>query len=280
MKIAIIKIFKESFKDVREHKLEWVRVATAPIIVWLFGLIFMSLMYWSADRPLWFLESIIARLEGTQNVEELSLTIIFGNVVYYITYFIALLSIMINGYRYGVMREGGNRWWTLNLGWRFVKVILYSILVIIMASIYATIAAGIVIGAQAYIESIVLTVVLGVLFAIFGFYWIIRIGLTLLLVAIDRNQPMRISWRLLKGNVLRLIGLMILIVIVIGLIGLAGVIVLGILGWILSFINPWLVGIAVVLGFLFAFFMWLLNWAVSAKALALVYKTFTEGKAF
>ncbi len=278
MTIEIMKIFKESFKHVQEHRLEWLKVACAPVIIWLVGVVFMSLVYWSVG--LWSYEALLSQMQGEQVLGGQPFIATFAHIVYYITYFIAIFSIYINGFRYAVLEEGGDHWWTLNLDWRFVKMILYSILIGILASIYVFITVGIGLGAHFLVGSIFLTSILGVLFVIYGIYLVIRISLTYLLIAIDQEKPIRVSWRLLKGNVLRVFWLFLLIGIVIFLISVAGGIVLGVLGWILSLISVWLVAIPVVLFLLFALFMWLLSWSVSSKAFALVYKTFTEGEAF
>ncbi|HUX78325.1 MAG TPA: hypothetical protein VMW10_01050, partial [Alphaproteobacteria bacterium] len=157
---------------------------------------------------------------------------------------------------------------------------LYSILIGILAVIYVSVTGGIAAGAYFLTESIALTAILGVLFGIYGFYLLIRIGLTYLLISIDQENPLRVGWRLLKGNVLRLLGLLLLISLVILLVFIAGSIVLGIFGWILSLMSTWLIAIPLILFFLFGLAMWLLIWAVTSKAFALVYKTFTSGKAF
>ncbi|MDK3159089.1 hypothetical protein QPK87_21290 [Kamptonema cortianum] len=48
--IAIVSTFKESYKDVREHLPQWIKVAFAPFIVWLIGLAFMGMgLYLSGE---------------------------------------------------------------------------------------------------------------------------------------------------------------------------------------------------------------------------------------
>jgi hypothetical protein len=278
MKIEIMRIFRESFRNVHEHKLEWLRVAYAPIVVWFIGVVFMSLVYWSVG--LWSYDALVSQMKGEPSTVEQPFIATFAHILYYITYFIAIFTLYINGFRYGVLGEGGDRWWTLHLNWRFVKMILYSLLIGILATIYILITGGIAIGAHFLVGSTALTVILGIVFVIFGIYLAIRISLTYLLIAIDQEKPIRISWRLLKGNVLRVLGLMLLIGIVISLVGLAGIIVLGILGWILALISLWLVAIPILLFAAFSIILWFVSWVVGTKALSLVYKTFTSGKAF
>ncbi len=278
MTIEIIRIFKESFRNVREHKLEWLRVAYAPLVVWLFGVAFLAIV--NLSLGLWSYESLTNSMKVQEAFADQPFIVILANIIYYITYFIAYIAIIINGFRYAVLREGGNRWWTLNLDWRFVKTVLYSLLIGLLVGIYGLITAGITIGAYYLVESTPLTAILGILFALYGFYLLVRIGLTYLLIAIDQNNPIRVSWRLLKGSVLRLAGLILLIIIVLLGIFLVGIIALSILGWALALITPVLLVIPGVLFLVFGFCMWLLTWAVTSKAYALVYKTFTEGVAF
>ncbi len=280
MKIEILQIFKESFKDVCAHKLEWMRVAYAPFTVWFISFLFMTLVYWSEGQSMWSQWASMNQPQQATQSTEPSFMMILANIIYYFAYLIAVVSVYINGFRYALLQEGGERWWTLNLNWRFVKMILYYILIALLAGIYIAVSIGIVVGAQAFIGSVALTVILGILLGLFGIYLMLRLALTFVLISIDRNNPLKTSWNLLKGNVLRLFGLVLLIGGAILLIGLAGALVLGILGWLLALISPWLAGIALLLFLGFGILMWLLNWAVISKSMALVYKTFTEGKAF
>jgi len=273
MTIQIMKIYKESFKNVWGHMLEWIRVAFAPFVVWALGFLFMAIVYWSEGR--WSYDAFMNQMQGLQSPQEYTFLMGFSDFVYNIAYFIALASIYINGFRYAILEEGGDRWWTLHLNRRLVKTILYYLLIMVLGGIYVAISGGIVFGAHILFESIVLDVVLGALFAIYGIYLMYRIILTFPLIAIDQKKPIRVSWRLLKGNVLRLFGLIFLIIISLLLLGLAGVIVLGILGWVLALINPWLAGIAALLLLVFGLFIWLLSWGVVSKAMSVVYKDLT-----
>ncbi len=279
MTIEIMTIFKESFKDVREHKMEWVRVATAPVILWLVGILILALAYVSTGLP-WISNIIENSMQGTQNFIEKPFSLTLADTIYHIFTFISTICLLINGYRYGFLKEGGDRFWTLKLNWRFVKMCLYYFLVLILTALYVAIAAGISIGIYFLVESVALSTILGVLFTLYGFYLIVRIGLTFFLIAIDRTIPIRISWRLLKGNVLRFLGLMLLIFLTIFLIIIAGCIVLGLFGWLLSLVSPTLLVIPFILLFIFGIILWFISWAVTAKAFALVYKTFTEGEIF
>lgn len=274
MKIPVMKIFKESFKDVKENKIEWLRVATAPVLVYLFGLIFMFSTYFLTGQHINYVESMTNPTAETQNMTEMPFMVILGNAIYYILYII----IMINGYRYAALKEGGDRWWTLNLNRRFVRLVLFSLLVALFAVIYVSIAAGIIIGAAALIENMAVNIILGLGFVLFGIYAFTRIGLAFFLVALDQTKPIRLSWALLKGNVLRMIGLFFIIEITIGVIAILGLAILGLFGWLLSFINGWLSIIAIFSMLIFGFIVWFMNWAITAKAVAFVYKNLTESK--
>lgn len=273
-------IFKESFKNVLEHKLEWLRVATGPILLWIFGALFLGVSYWIAGKPFWSLDVLVQEMQNNQSLAEASFMEVLGTIVYYLAYIIALVSLMINGYRYGALREGGESWLTLNLNWRFIKLFLYYVLLVISFSIYALVCIGAIIGLYYLVESMALSVILGIFFGLAGLYAIMRLGLTLFLIAIDQTKPIRLSWALLKGNVLRLVGLMFLVLLVVAGISIAGLLVIAALTWILSLITPWLAIPGVLLFIAYVAAMWLLSWAAMAKAIALVYKGFTSGKAF
>ncbi len=272
MKIEIIRIFKESFRDVREHKMEWLRVAYAPIVIWLLGFLFSFFVGLSTGQSAW-----TSAAGSTTTSSGMG---IVANIVYQICYFIALFTLYVNGFRYAVLKEGGDRWWTLNLNGRFVKMFLYSIYIGVLMVLYGGVAIGIAWGAYALTESIALTVILAAFLTLYGFYFLIRLGLTFLLVAIDRSQPMKTSWRLLQGHILRLTGLLMLIGLAIIGIGLAGAIVIALFGFLLTLISPSLVSIAVLAGVVFGIGVWIFSWALYSKSYALVYASFMEGRSF
>jgi len=275
MSIQIMNIFKESYRDVRGNKLDWVRVAVAPVVIAIFGFLFMLFAYLSAGQPLF------PDAANQANVmADSSFMVILGNIVHFLAVIISTVCLYINGFRYAVLHEGGDRWWTLNLDWRFVKFILYYILILILATIYLSISAGLAGGLYYGTENTALTVILGIALGVFGFYLALRIGLMFLLVAIDGEHPIRTSWALLKGNVFRFFLLMLLIVLSIIGITIVGAIALLILGMILALIHPVLATIAIALGIAWYIVILFLSWAVSSKAIALVYTSFTEGKAF
>ncbi|MBS0272698.1 MAG: hypothetical protein JSR85_08675 [Proteobacteria bacterium] len=279
MSIQVMRIFKESFKNVWEHRLEWVKIAFTPVVIFLAGALIMLVSYWSAGQPLWSLDVLTQQVEA-QISEENALPIAFGNIVYYIAQLIAMISLYISGFRYAVLNEGGDRWWTLNFNKRFVKMLLYYILIVLLFVAYTGIAAGITLGLHFGLENTTLTAIVGTLLALYGIYLFVRLSLTFLLIAIDHDVPLRTSWRLLKRNVLRLIGLMLLISLAFLAIIAITFLILGIVTWILSLVSPWLFGVGLFLMALAGLVLWLFSFGVILKSLALVYKSFTEGTAF
>lgn len=275
MHIHILKIYGDSFGHVRKHWLEWFRAAFAPLVLYAVGTIALIFFYTAAGASVGFAEIMSGQIQATQGVE-MGVLVGLGNFIYFILTFIAGFSLILKGYRYGVLGEGGDHWWNLQLNMRFVKLILYSILIGIFVSIYFGITGGIVYGAHMWLENIALDVVLGVIFLIFGIYLAIRIALLFLLIAIDRPEPLRSTWRLMEGNVWRFFWLMIFI-------GLSVAIVTGIGMGILTLfgmIGEYFAVIAAILMFFFGIIMWLVYWASLAKAYSLVYQSFTKGKAF
>jgi hypothetical protein len=278
MYLPVMKIYKESFKDVRMNLLEWVRVAYAPLLIWAISFAFLGFVVWFVGHSIELHHAVLGKMITPEEAGEDWFLIGFANLVYFIAYFVAVFSLYVNGFRYGVLHEGGKTWWNLHLNKRFVKMILYSILVGILAGVYGLLSAGIILLAEYFFASVAVNIVLGALLILYGFYLMFRITLTFLLIAIDRNQPIRVSWRLLKGNVSRVVGLVLLIMLTILLMTLVGLIALVLIGVLFSFISPWLAGITAVLIYTFMMFIWFYAWAVNTQALSHVYRVFTEGE--
>lgn len=272
-----MKIFSESMKNVRTHSMEWVRVGFVPFMIWFFGFLFLIAMYTVAGQFSDITGGMMGQSAGPQ---ELTFSIILGNAVYYMMYAIGMFNLYINGFRYGVLQEGGDQWWNLNFNMRFLKMILYTLLISVLAGIYVLAAFGVGFGIQTLVGSTGLTVIFGIALAILGFYALIRLSLAFVLISIDQSQPIQKSWRLLKGNVLRVLGLNLLIGLVVVLIAIVGFIALAIFAGIFAFISPWLAGIVAIPGALFILFISVFSWALQSKALSLVLLSFTEGDAF
>lgn len=271
-----MKIFTMSFQNVWNHMLEWFRVAYAPLVIFVLGFLFMIFTYWYVGFPLDFKSAMMSYVNKETEFPTDPL-IQLGNGVYFITHLIFAISIYINNIRYGVLHEGGKRWWTLHLNWRFLKMILYALVLGILGGAYVLFAAGIIIGAHYLLMSVAVDVLLGTVFFIYGLYLLFRISLYGVLIAIDKPNPIRTSWALLKGNVLRLLGLYLLLILSLLGITLLGVMGLGLVGIALDLIS---VGISMILICIFVFFMFqFIFLAVLAKASALVYQMVSGDKA-
>lgn len=272
--IAIVSTFKESYKDVREHLPQWIKVAFAPFIVWLIGFAFMGIgLYLSGAF------NFTVNYEGIpEYVEEASLVGDFFTFAHYILETLAAMVLYINGFRYAALGEGGDKWWTFSLNRRLVKMFLYYLLVIILYAAYALVVGGITVGSYFLLENLFLTGLLGVLSVVGLIYLMARLTLTFLYVAVDHKDALRTSWRLMRGNVLRLIGLFFLILLVVLGLTILGSAIIGLGGWLLSLINMWLGVIIFALFVPFGLFAWLVSTALMIKAIALVNKQLTERK--
>jgi len=296
MHIQVMKIFKTSFQNVWNHMLEWFRVAYAPLWIMMFGLLFMIFIYWYVGYPLEFQQLMMNGVNKLAEVNPSQLNpsqinppqinppqprplqplIGLAHSVYFITHLIFAISIYINNVRYAVLHEGGKKWWTLNLNWRFVKMILYALLLSLLGGTYTLIAIGVVVGAHYLFLSVAADIILGTIFFIYGFYLLFRVSLYSVLIALDKPNPLRTSWKLLKGNVLRLAGLYFLLILALLGITLLGVMGLGLLGIGLDLVRAGLSAIPICL-FVFFMFEFIFS-AVMTKASALVYQMVSAGK--
>lgn len=278
MSLPVMKIYKASFRDVRMNLLEWIRVAYAPLLIWALGFAFMGFVVWSVGHSMELHHAVMGKMIHPEKAGENWFLLGFANFTYFIAYFVAVFSLYVNGFRYGVLHEGGKSWWNLHLNKRFVKMILYSFLIGILGGVYALLSASIIMLSEYLFASVAVNVILGGFLVLYGLYLMFRITLTFLLIAIDRSEPMRVSWRLLKGNVLRVVGIILLITLRILLMIIIGLIALVLIGMLLSFVSSLLAGIVAVLIYIFMMFIWFYAWAVNTQALSFVYKEFTEGE--
>lgn len=279
MNIQIMKIYKESFHNVRSHKAAWLRVAYGPVLIWALGLLLLGVAYVSEGHSFELQKIVGIGTMEVQQIQEASFFLTFSYITYNILYFIATFSLYINGYRYAIFQEGSNEWLSLNLNMRFVKMVLYTIFVSILAGIYLVISIGIIWGAHSLVANMAVNVIVGILLALYGVYLMFRIVLFPVAIAIDRKEPLKVSWHLMKGNILRFMGLSILVALTIVLIGMIGAAILGILGFILAMASPIFAGISLVVGLVFLIFMVLLSWAVNSKVMGLIYLELAKQKA-
>lgn len=266
--IAIRKTFKESYGDVRDNFLPWVKVAFTPFILYLIGAAFLGVgVYLSGG-----LETLIQQGTVMQDTGQASASVGLFNFLYYVFYILAMLVWYVNGFRYAALGEGGDTWWRLSFDRRLLMMFLYNLLFIVLFAAYGAIAAGITVGSYFLTESVFLTALLGTLFFLGLFYLMGRLMLMFLNVATDQAEPLRMSWHVMRGNVLRLFGLFILIWLAIIALIIVGSVIIGITGTILGFIGAWLGYLAFALFIPFSLFVWLVAAAMTMKALALVNK--------
>jgi hypothetical protein len=270
--IAIVSTFKESYKDVREHLPQWIKVAFAPFVVWLIGLAFMGMsLYLSGEFNFTISEEGILQSET-----EGSLAGDFFTVMHYVLETLAAMVLYVNGFRYAALGEGGDKWWAFALNRRLVQMFLYYLLIVVLFIVYGGIAVGITVGTYFLVENIFFAGLLGVLFFAGLIYLATRLILTFLYVTLDQKKPLRTSWHLMKGNVLRVLGLFLLIGLVVLGVTILGSAIIGLSGWILSLVNVWFGDIIFSFFVPFGLFVWLVSGVLSIKAIALVNKQLTE----
>jgi len=107
----------------------------------------------------------------------------------------------------------------------------------------------------------------------------LRISLYPAIISLDQSQPVFSSWRLLRGNILRFLGLIILIGLTILLIGIIGAVILGLITALFSAISPVLNILTVSLWLIFGLYMVILAWALNSKAMGLVLLQLSMDKA-
>lgn len=268
MNIQIKKTYKEAVRNLRTHKMEWARVACAPVILWVLGFLLLAIVYGAGGYSI----EIEKLITGETAIEtQKSAWFIFAGTVYQIAYGVAMISLYINGYRYAVLKDRKDKWFTMNFKMRWIKMLLYMILIGILSGLYLTIVGAIIVGFHFASQSIALDVILGIIAAVIAIYLLLRIALYPTIISIDRSGPLSNSWRLMKGNLLRLLGLFILVAVTILVVGIIGSIILGIITAIFALISSTLNIISVILWLLFALFMTLLTWAFTTKVMGLVY---------
>lgn len=272
MKIPVMKIYKESFRNIRDYKGEWMRVATGPIIIWAIGFLLLLTAFLSGGHHLEIQKMLEGGMVEVTEIREESAFLLFAHIFYNITYLIAITSLYINGFRYAVLQDRGETLINLNLNMRFIKMVLYWFLVAILFGLYAVVSVGIIMGAHLLFANMGVNVILGILLALYGLYLLIRISLFMIPVAIDQSSAIKTSWRITKDNVLRLVGLSLLVGLTVILFTALGAIGVAILGFLFGMVNVGLGwGVGIVLGLLLTVFMTLLGWAANSKALGLAY---------
>lgn len=290
MKIKIMEIYKEGFHSIRTHKREWLKVATGPVLVWAIGLFILI----SAMISTRYYFGVFTLLPSHLHIHEGSSNTFFFNfayVIYHILFFIAIINLEINGYRYAIVEEKGKGLITVAVNRRFFRFIIYMIIFQTLIGIYITAIAGIVAGVNSFLERGEIGVLLASFLILWGIYINYRVTLFPLIIAVDQHQPFKTSWKLVKGNVLRLIGLSIVVTFMILLIGILSGLVMaliwflaavlfGLLGDLLGITEGIILGFRVTLGVimvvLWILFLVLFAWALNSKVMGLIYQRLSD----
>lgn len=265
MPIHIIKIIKTSLCEIWHHKKDWIRLAFAPLVIVGASLLLVSLSAFYASTPdasaaFFSVERILALLSG---------------MFYFLSLLIAVPILEINGFRYAVLGEKRNTWWTLQLNRRFIKFFIYNLLIQGANFLYFFVATFCLLQAHLIHQSIFLSTALGLAAGLFAFYLFFRLGFFKLLIAIDKPSPLKESWHLLKDHVMRLVGLTLLVGL--GFV-LAFLLVFGITASLLDFFvtNPFAY---VSVGFVLGSITWFFLWATLTQTYAHMYKVLQKKKA-
>ncbi len=197
-KIPVWKTAKLTIKNVWQNKLEWAHVLYAPWIVLVMGYLIVFL---------------IGRTENLYELDNPPNPLLLQFAILFFSAFISKVQMLINGFRYALLKEGGNRWWTLHFNRRFCKLVLYYALFLCIVGLIAGGIAGSLfftfhVIASTSTETYMLTGAGGILLALSALYLILRVSLYTLFIAIDQKRPFRSSWHLLKGNVGRFAALL------------------------------------------------------------------------
>jgi hypothetical protein len=277
MKIPVIKVFKESFDHILKNMLSWVRLAFAPFVVLALGSLLQILIYAASGNMTHFDLAFFDQITDPKLIDQNNF-ITLANFIPFISMCIMQYCIVINFYRYAVLDERGNDWWTLPLNRCFLKMVLYTFFFGILTWIYMLFSAGVFFIIQNFFENSAIDMITFILLAIFAYYLLCRIFLSFLLISIDDSEPIKTSWRLMKGNILRFTVLVVLIIFSLLLIlSLLGLISLGIELFFIPNINIDLIKNLFLFSFrLFGLFLILFSLAFFCKALALVRQSLTE----
>lgn len=267
-----MKIYKDSFQDVRSHGMDWIRVASGPVLLWIIGAVILGITIGSSGVKMGLNSEI------TSDVFFASTSIMLAATLFYILAIVGGISLVINGYRYAVLRADGDRWLTLNLNVRFVKLILFGILVGILMGIYGAVSIGIVGGLHYLVKNITLDVIVGTILGLYLVFIFFRIALYQVAISVDHGAPLRTSWDLMKGNIWRLLALVILVAITVWVIGIVGSVVIGLITSLLYLGGETLALFSLILWIPFIIFILLLSWAANTKAVGLVYKELSKKK--
>ncbi len=213
-KIPVWQTFKSTLSDVWNHKLEWTRVVYAPMVL----LVVAS--YIAVACIITALQWTPAEGGGYPTRGELHYLYLGTAVLIAIA---AFLQLTIKSFRYALLGEDGNKWWSFPLKGRLLKLALYFMLFSCISGVLIGVPSGLflVYFTKVFIEGslldptsfIILTATPLLMTPLFigVLYVSLRLCFYNLFIAIETPQPFRSSWHLLKGNVGRFFGLQVLL---------------------------------------------------------------------
>lgn len=269
MKIQIMNIYKESFSNVLSHKWEWAKIFSGPLLLWSLGFAWLAVAFLSN------LDSF--SLEGIVNTSKKeSFDLLISQFCYQIITMVAELILIVGGVRYAVLQEGGDQWFSFNFNVRMLRVFLYTLLLGILAAVYILISAVIALGAYALFTNWTLSIIFGIALFIGFIYLAVRILLYQVVISLDQKEPLKTSWALMNGNILRVIGLSIVIALTFSLIAFGVGAILAVLNGLLFWAGNMLGVLSLVLWIPFLVILTCAGWAVSLKSLSLIYQGLTD----
>lgn len=283
--LRVFHIVRESFKSVRAHKLDWIHVLSTAFFLWIFGLVGMHLIDMSANHyaGLHFSPErhLVIAWQTTPSI------VAFGHAFYALCSLLAGTVLYISGYRYALLGEGNRKLFSLENPGRIGKFILYSFLI--------SMAGGVFMGTSilAFFELIRQFTSYGIalacvgLWGVLGLYLFFRLTFVKLLISLDIPRPIRTSWTLLKGNVLRILALNILVTLLFAVIFSLGAALLFLTAFALEYtgINTSLFAtllereVLLAIGSIFGGLVWIFSWAVLTKAYAIAFQDIAESNA-
>ncbi len=245
MSLPVMTIFKESLRHIREHKHSWLKVGFTPL-----ALLFLSELFA-------ILSIFIPGIFGVAVLDSgLILPLLFLFTLNAVFSVIWGASFYVKGYRYGILNEEENRWLSLPFNKRLLKTIGYSFCI-------GSLVKGSLLGAgfllYVTVKNLLIVLPLLSLFVFLLIYTFTRLSLVFPLLAIDHENPLRTSWSLLKGNSLRMLSLISLTSVTIIAILLLTVCLVGLIWFLLTFINPFI-----------AAYIWALGWMIFGKAISVL----------
>lgn len=245
MSLPVMAIFKESLCHIKEHRRSWLKIGFAPLALLLLSELFA------------ILSIFIPGIFGVAVLDSgLILPLLFLFTLNAVFSVVWGASFYVKGYRYGILNEEEDSWLSIPFNKRLLKTIGYSFCMglLVKGSLLG-------VGFLLYVTSknLLLFISLLSLFLFLFVYTLTRLSLVFPLLAIDHEKPLRTSWNLLKGNSLRMLALISLTSLTIIAILLLTVCLVGLIWFLLTFINPFI-----------AAYIWALGWMIFGKAISVL----------